>query len=250
MIFIRDKHQCYATWVSISLLACVSFLTDLRSTGTLITLGLCGAATRHSKTIFLDGEPLLCQHRQILGIATAQETSSQQLRRKRKATEKSRQEHWKAFEVSLRRKKRQNAGRKSQKRRVQRSKTSKTRACLLPKATGEIDAGQRILRIMEDEEREHKLQRSQLLKEASRAPVTANSFIIFFLLALSSSLWLLILGICKTFTMSEVRGSASWLFRTLDTWPYAWVWIWCKQLYTRHQLRLEKTGKEWISNVH
>lgn len=65
-----------------------------------------------------------------------------QLRRKRKATEKSRQEHWKAFEVFLRRKKRQDAGRKSQKRRVQRSETSKTRACLLPKATGEIDAGQ------------------------------------------------------------------------------------------------------------
>lgn len=153
--------------MNISLLACVNFLTDLRSSGTLITLGLCGAATRHSETIILDGEPLLCQRRQILGIATAQETSSQQLRRKRKTTEKSCQEHWKAFEVSLRRKKDRMQEERARRDECGDQKLRKLEHAYCPKRQVRLMQVNRILRIMEDEEREHKLQRSRLLGEAS-----------------------------------------------------------------------------------
>lgn len=146
----------------------------------------------------MDGEPLLCQRRQILGID--QETSSQQLRRKRKPTEKSRQEHWKAFEVSLRRKKDRIQEEKARRDERRDRKLQKLEHAYCEKRQVRLMQVNRILRIMEDEEREHKLQRNQLLGEASGASVTANLFIIFFLLTLSSPLWLLILGICKIFT--------------------------------------------------
>ncbi|GKZ64979.1 hypothetical protein AnigIFM60653_007659 [Aspergillus niger] len=156
-----------------------------------------GTADRHTETISLGSEPLLYQREKILGIATVPSNSSKKKKRKQKATEESRAAHWIAFEASLRRK---TSRMQEEQTRIMEAKARKLQKleqkCHQRRQvrTNQIN---RILRMMEDEERDRKVQLRKILGEQFGANVSTDALFILTLLALSSPFWLFGLAIRK-----------------------------------------------------
>lgn len=154
-----------------------------------------GTAEHQTEIIALDSEPLLYQRQKILGLAAGRPTKSKKKKRKRNTTEESRAEHWKAFEASLRRKFDRLQEEKariieSKSRKLQKSEQEYHR-----RRQARLNQLNRILRVMEDEERDQKVQRSMIIGELPGANISMDALFMLILLAMSSPFWLLGLGI-------------------------------------------------------